>query len=182
MSRHLDRQTGPNITVGNQRSQFYRREKESRITEGCRSPFNSQSNFFSLIHTKAMSLTWAVPGPGGFVVLVKPNLAWSRSSSGSLPCHKRQRFITSPLLASCIFFPSTLFSYSALQRSVFISLLLPHSNTFSFNSFVIHTLYQYLFSLLFCCVTAHNGSQLKSALLHYIYLADTFVQKDLQTT
>lgn len=49
------------------------------------------------------------PRSSRIVVLVKPNLAWSRSSSGSLPCHKRQRFITSPLLPSCIFFPSTLF-------------------------------------------------------------------------
>ena len=88
MSRHLDRQTGPNITIGNQRSQFYRCEKEFRMTEGCRSPFNSQSDFFLPYPHQSLLPNLGSPWSCRFVLLLKPNLAWSRSSSGSLPCHK----------------------------------------------------------------------------------------------
>lgn len=129
------------------------------MTQGCRSTFDR--HFIILIQTTACTITWPVPSPVGLQGWCNPTWPGPRSSSGSLPCHKHWGFITSPLLPSCIFYPSTLFSYSSLQRSVFTGLLQPFSNTFSLNSVLIESIYQYLFSLHFFF---HVIAQFKSTL------------------
>lgn len=145
MSKHLDLQTGPSNTVGNQRSQFYRREKESR-----RTTFNGHCSVLSYPNL-------GCPRSSPLVEMVKPNLAWFRSRSGSLQCHKRQHFITSPLLASCIFSPLNV-SYSAPKVLPFIRLL---RRFFQFDSFFRYNLSIFVFLAL--CSRNLGGGRIETS-------------------
>lgn len=150
ISRHLDRQTGPYITIGNQRSQFYRTEKESRLTEGCRSSFNRQSNFFSLIHNTACSITWAVPDPVGLWCWWNPT--WSSPDQALAACRVTSaKGLSLPLCSHLASSSPQLYFPIPLSKDLCLLASSCYAQTvFSFNSCVIQSIYQYLFSLLVC--------------------------------
>lgn len=153
MSRHLDRQTGPNITIGNQRSQFYRSEKGSRVTGGCRSSFNSQSNFFSLIHTTACSITWAVPGPVG---LCWWNSTWPGPDQALAACRVTSaKGLSLPLCSHLASSSPRLYFPIPLSKGLSLLASSCHAQTlFPFNSFVIDlSIFVFLASFFLCYVS-----------------------------
>lgn len=136
MSRHLDRQTHLNITIGNQRSPFYRCEKEFRLTEGCCSLFNSQSTLLPYPQ-QSLLFNLGYPRSSRFVVPGETQSGLAQIQPWQPAVSQAPKFYHFP--SAWILHlraPDFIFVFYS-QRLVFISLLLPCSNTFSCNSFVM---------------------------------------------
>lgn len=87
MSRHLDWQTGLNITIGNQ-NQFQQSQKGARVTV----------SFPSLIHTTAHFITCSTPGPVGLWCWC--NLTWPGPDQPLAACHVTSATVLSLPLCS----------------------------------------------------------------------------------
>lgn len=136
MSRHLDRQTGPNITVGNQRSQFYRSERGSAATATffLFPPISTRPPASVIQRYPAGLWCWCNPTwPGPDQALAACRVTSSRGLSLPLCSHLASS-------SSRLYFPIPLSKDPCLLAS---SCHAPNTS-FSFDSFVVDSVFLHL--------------------------------------